>query len=125
MSNAFKNISGANIIAVLVAHIPCCGPNLLLGIVGAHGFGAAASGFMHDMELFAPLIAASVVTGYMVFLLRSRQKKHACCAHDPAHAHQHSTHSGTLRDIAIFFLVNLLIGYALGFAVHELFHEHH
>lgn len=118
-----RKVIGANIIAVVVAHIPCCGSQLLFAVLGAHGFAAVAGGFLHSFELLVPFITASCITAYMLFLLRSEKRKHVCCASGKGAAHE--DHKGRLADIVIFFFINILIGYAISFLVHEFFHAHH
>jgi hypothetical protein len=111
---------GLNFLAILTSHIPCCGSQLFLGIFGVQALGAVSSSLFYRFQFVMPIIVALLLS-IILALTDHRQKKNA----DFCHVHNHKTDQK--RNVAEFFTVNLLVGYAIVFILYVLIppHDHH
>lgn len=110
MKKHTQKLHKANILAILSAHIPCCGSKIIVSIFGAQALGAASLSYFYEIEEFIPLIITAILTLFFLF----RQ---------PGHHHHHGgdekEHKKHVRhSVARFFILNLVIGYALGIFLH-------
>jgi len=91
--------AAANILTGIITHIPCCGPQVVMGVWGLKLLGTYSVTVLYQWQFIIPLFISLLTTAWFVYLAL-RHKNHLRAA-----------------AIAKFFAVDLAIGYAIVFAL--------
>ena len=107
-----------NFFAAIISHIPCCGSKILATVFGLQFIGTFATAYYYPIQICMPIVAGIILTVFYWPVALRNQRAHA--------GHDHPQLSFR-ADMTQFFIVNLIIGYAV-IAVLYLFvppHDHH
>lgn len=88
---------GVNILAGLAAHIPCCGVQILFGMLGLHVVGGITISLLQHYRYVMPLFISGALTIFYMYFIKQDCKGPKL----------------NTADIIKFTLLNLCIGYAV------------
>lgn len=109
-----------NVLAAAAAHLPCCGPQVVLGIFGMQALGIFSTTYLYRYQYLMPLLIALLLTAILMAWGWRRRCQRTFCEHVKA-ADNPKTRIGN------FFIINLVIGYAVLGGLYLLVppHRHH
>lgn len=113
----------ANLVGAIVSHIPCCGSKIIATVFGLQLLGNFSTAYLYPFQFTMPIIAGVILTLFYWPIARRHARAHAC-EDDCGHPHLPLSFRA---DIAQFFIVNLIIGYAVVAVLYLAVppHDHH
>lgn len=101
------SLGGAiNALAVVSAHIPCCGSQLFIGIFGAQTLGAISTSYLYQFQFIMPILISAILASLLMAWGWRHRRRHLFCDHVKAH-------QAIPTNIRSFFVVNLIVGYVV------------